>query len=424
MKPLFVVTNKENALFLKKSLENEIDALIALKEKDNKFYVYIEEEKIIETLVKSHKIYEGNKQLRNDTYWIDTNGIEMPLNLLPLYYAKLPKGRILSSNEYPIDINLFIQGIINCFKAPNHSVEAKYNKEDNSISFYIESQYYNQEVAKYLIENYVRYVGFEKIYLYDVYGNILGKTDALKKEQTSNMITFFKKSLFINALYNPLGNNIVPKNYIKNKKHDGFIISEHNISVRDFNIRTIRGNKTICWKDKIYGTFTLDESKTFDKYYDSYSGHIIPIDKTNFNMIDDAEFITTIQKINSYYDGIDVITEIKLVRNCLGYDFEEHCIRDGLFSDTPHHDIRSYIVLKEYFRIIGKNQLLHYSSTGNAFEIYLLPDNWKIENGLENIADPIIFTSLNDLQKDYENYEIIKELTETKEDNYLKKKKA
>ena len=144
----------------------------------------------------------------------------------------------------------------------------------------------------------------------------------------------------------------------------------------------------------------------------------------DFNMIDDAEFITTIQKINSYYDGIDVITEIKLVRNCLGYDFEENCIRDGLFSDTPHHDIRSYIVLKEYFRIIGKNQLLHYSSTGNAFEIYLLPDNWKIENGLENIADPIIFTSLNDLQKDYENYEIIKELTETKKDNYLKKKKA
>ena len=143
----------------------------------------------------------------------------------------------------------------------------------------------------------------------------------------------------------------------------------------------------------VEGNFVVYEEKKYSYYFDDKTRKQIDISIQPFIMLDNGVFTTSISIENN--EKIMVKTYIELVRNIVGYNFDGKSVRDGLFNNFEHKDCRGNLEINEYYQIIAnRTRLLHYSDNSDFFEVYELPENWQITDGISNLEYPKVFDDM------------------------------
>ena len=141
------------------------------------------------------------------------------------------------------------------------------------------------------------------------------------------------------------------------------------------------------------GTFVVYEKKDYSYYWDNKTNKQTDITVQPFIMLDNGVFTSKISVENN--GKIMVKTYIELVRNIVGYNFDGKSVRDGLFNNFEHKDCRGNLEINEYYQIIAnRTRLLHYSDNSDFFEVYELPENWQITDGISNLEYPKVFDDM------------------------------
>ena len=187
------------------------------------------------------------------------------------------------------------------------------------------------------------------------------------KIKNKEMHSYFNNSFFIKSINYPATNN----------------------KIRYFNITNAKTNPTIFWQEKLWGNFLVE-----------ITGNSI--------MLDNGEFITTLQAIKNYdFDGVEITNDVNLARCIVGSDKIEKNIRDEYFYNVPHTDKRCKLEIKEYYKVLKNNKLIHYIDNQNYFEIYNLPDNYDKSMGLDILNTPEFYDSLEHYNENSLEYEEI-----------------
>ena len=147
-------------------------------------------------------------------------------------------------------------------------------------------------------------------------------------------------------------------------------------------------------QDEVYGNFLKQSKEKIVRYYwDNKTNKQTDITVQPFIMLDNGVFTSKISVENN--GKIMVKTYIELVRNIVGYNFDGKSVRDGLFNNFEHKDCRGNLEINEYYQIIAnRTRLLHYSESSDFFEVYELPENWQITDGISNLEYPKVFDDM------------------------------
>ena len=187
------------------------------------------------------------------------------------------------------------------------------------------------------------------------------------KTRNNEMHSYFTNSFFIKSIYNPVINN----------------------KVRYFDITNAKSNPTVFWQEKIWGNF------------------LVEINDQSI-MLDNAEFIMTLQAIKTNdFDGVEIRNEVNLARCIAGSKEIPKNIRDEYFSNVPHTDIRCKLEIKEYYKILKNNKLIHYIDGQTYFEIYNLKDNYDKSMGLDILYTPQFYDKIEHYDENSLEYEEI-----------------
>lgn len=198
------------------------------------------------------------------------------------------------------------------------------------------------------------------------------------KIKNNEMHSYFTNSFFMKSIYCPAINN----------------------KVRYFNITNAKTNPTIFWNEKLWGNF------------------LVEINDESI-MLDNGEFIMTLQVINNYdFDGLEIKNEVNLARCIVGNNEIPKNIRDEYFKDIPHSDIRCKTEVKEYYRVLKNNKLIHYIDGQTYFEVYNLPENYDKSMGLDILYMSQFYDKIEHYDKNLPEFEEIAEIFE--ENNKVK----
>ena len=194
------------------------------------------------------------------------------------------------------------------------------------------------------------------------------------KIKNNEMHSYFTNSFFMKSIYCPAINN----------------------KVRYFNITNAKTNPTIFWNEKLWGNFLVEIN-----------------DKSI--MLDNGEFIMTLQAIKNYdFDGVEIRNEVNLARCIVGNNEIPKNIRDEYFKDIPHSDIRYKTEVKEYYKVLKNNKLIHYIDGQTYFEVYNLPENYDKSMGLDTLYMPQFYNKIEHYDKNLPEFEEIAEIFEAK----------
>lgn len=203
------------------------------------------------------------------------------------------------------------------------------------------------------------------------------------------MKSYFDKSMFIQGIKYPSGGNIAPKTDNYNKNYNVNITNDSNIKI----LKTVTTENGL----EIYGNFLSSETKET----------IIRNKTYKFYIEDKGYYLSTLIKND---DEITITTFINLNRETAGINFDDICFKDGLFKNIKHDNSSNTLNLKEHFKLSkNKKRLIHYSPDSPNFEVYNLPENFKLEDGLEKLNNPELFDDIcynntDENIKEFESY--------------------
>lgn len=111
---------------------------------------------------------------------------------------------------------------------------------------------------------------------------------------------------------------------------------------------------------------------------------------------------------------VSMTTTVNVSRKIEGIDLDGKNDRDAFFTCLSGNGSAGSVTYTEHFvKIANGTRLLHYSEEYEAFEVFDLPNNWFIENGIakETVGYPKVFddTTFDKDDKDLDEiYEILK----------------
>lgn len=169
--------------------------------------------------------------------------------------------------------------------------------------------------------------------------------------------TFFDNSLFHDIIWHPCGSNIAP----------------HNDDFYHYMGYYHQGGE---WKDDDY---KLDNDKKL-----IVIGYFKAFCEKGINkecvVTESGDFVS---KITVAMNSVSLTTKINVRRDVQGIDRDGQNYRDAFFTCLTSGNSEGTIICTEHFILIGEGtRLLHYSEDFDFFEIFDLPNNWNILDGI------------------------------------------
>lgn len=396
-KGAFIIYHDQEALLFSNSLnrrgiENKISNYLGSK------VVYVQEENYLESIEKGNLIAKEEQSIYID--WLNAYGEKRPIGYVPLMYCILPERRRgditwesfnVSGNKCPKDIKAYLETIQNIFE---RDVKIVYNCSDNALEVLMEGDFSEQKqlVSKGEIFNkFVINNPFTKTLYLEKDGKVI-QTEETKKIDKSGLNSYLYHSLFFEGLAYPEGTNISPKIDDSNDtKITGFKTDRSSYGLRKFDIISSVDDKD---SKNITGNFVATIEKRYNHYWDADEKIGTNMSEAEtFVMLDNGNFNTQI--IVESPTDIRVDTKMEVVRNVSGYNYDQKTVRDMYFGNKAHDDSRFDLEIREYFKMIKPNKLLHYSDNSDFFETYYLPNGWKLTDGIEKLGTPRVYDDIN-----------------------------
>lgn len=388
-KAAFLILEPKTALKFVKLLSENLGLKNGSVEYQINHIVYVPDNKYHECLEEGFEIAKFNKW---DLSWINAYNEPRPIGYFSVMYCQLPPTRIADiswemldmPNYCPPDIKEYIEKLKRFLRW--RDIKIKYDNKENAIEFLIETQFGEYELLKdscrrfdYLTKN----SPFTKTRFLEKDGKLIAEP----KEEKSTMESYLEKSMFLDGLFRPDGANIAPKTDTSQDFKTGYKYRTSKYGIRNFESNFTEFNDT---SSMVEGNFVVYEEKKYSYYFDDKTRKQIDISIQPFIMLDNGTFTTSISIENN--EKIMVKTYIELVRNIVGYNFDGKSVRDGLFNNFEHKDCRGNLEINEYYQIIAnRTRLLHYSESSDSFEVYELPENWQITDGISSLGYPKVF---------------------------------
>ena len=391
-KAAFLILEPKTALKFVKLLSENLGLKNGSVEYQINHIVYVPDNKYHECLEEGFEIAKFNKW---DLSWINAYNEPRPIGYFSVMYCQLPPTRIADiswemldmPNYCPPDIKEYIEKLKRFIGG--RDIKIKYDNKENAIEFLIETQFGEYELLKdscrrfdYLAKN----SPFTKTRFLEKDGKLIAEP----KEEKSTMESYLEKSMFLDGLFRPNGANIAPKTDTSQDLTTGYKYRTSKYGVRNFESISTNFDDVHGMSE---GTFVVYEKKDYSYYWDNKTNKQTDITVQPFIMLDNGTFTTSISIENN--EKIMVKTYIELVRNIVGYNFDGKSVRDGLFNNFEHKDCRGNLEINEYYQIIAnRTRLLHYSDNSDFFEVYELPENWQITDGISNLEYPKVFDDM------------------------------
>ncbi len=425
MKTVFLCKSKEEAKLLSnklklEGLENEV-----IDSNFTDYGIQVNQDDYIKCLEIGTKI--AKKEKYSTVYWVNQYDELNRLGFIPVAYYILPKNkgcRVASGvSKFSIyedkDIQYFfkyLKDFLDVYLKGSHDYQIKYNRADNAIEVLFETGYDQHskivEACK-IFNSHQEDIFCETVVYLEKNGKLIETPEKEKEEnKRKGLNSYLYNSLFFEGLFHPEGNNISPKSDDEENENDfsGYKCSMSGYGVNEFDVKSI---SSIGDQEKlINGTFIAYLDKEYGYYWDNLKKEPTNLEtKKIFSMIDNGEFETSIKLVSS--TELNVNTKASIVRNVIGYNYDESTVRDGFFGNNNHKDSRFGFSINEYFKIISNNRLLHYSDASSLLEIYDMPEGFKLEDGFD--INKAIYSNvynennIGELEKD-EDYQLIKEI--------------
>ncbi len=172
--------------------------------------------------------------------------------------------------------------------------------------------------------------------------------------------TYIFNSLFHYIIKVPNGSHIAPHNDEFFKSMDNYC-GYHNFSPY---ITEIVSENQFTMK----GEFLVNDYKG-DIYNDNYRV-----------VTDSGDYLSELSFDENH---VSITTTINVSREVKGTELDTPNIRDNFFTCLSGNGSSGTIIYTEHFiPIANRTRLLHYSDEYDNFEIFELPDNWQISDGI------------------------------------------
>lgn len=340
----------------------------------------------------------------NDRYeinWIDFDNIPRPVGYIPVMYGVLPqtqKGNELwgaynmPGSGCPTDLRDYV----NCLRdyCGVCDVALGYNKVDNAFTFFVTAPFISHDLMVKRCKgfNYVNgYTPFIETYYPSSDNSLTIDSKKVEEERTNALKSYFFNSLFHDIIRYPEGANIAPHN-------DDY---PHYMGCYGGDTYLAPNVIEVLPEDKLLvkGEFKLNDTKGNKDYTEKYC------------VVTDSGDFTS--ELSFEQSGVTITTTTNVSREVVGTDLDGQNHRDAFFTCLSINGSQGTITCTEHFvKIANGCRLLHYSEEFDSFEIFELPNNWFIENGLtdETTGYPKVFddTAFDHDDKDLnEVYEIL-----------------
>lgn len=335
-----------------------------------------------------------------DMSWMNAYSEPRPIGYISIMCSSLPKTREAESlweffqfpGRCPIDIYEYIEKLKDFLCG--RSIKIKYNSSMHTIEFLIRGLLEDYEFVKkqcekflYLVENspFIKTTFLEK-------DGTLIKTEIEEEKEESTLKSYFNESAFVDGLLCPMESNIISKTDSEQDLSTGYKYNVREFGVRNFNILSVDTDDSI---ENIEGTFLVYEKKDYNFYWNNERKEkTICKSVMPFIMLDNGVFISHITILDE--ETVLVSTNVNVIRNIVGWNFDGKSVRDGFFSFLAHEDCKGTLELNEYYKIISnRTRLLHYSLSSDFFEVYDLPHGWDVRDGIAKLECPKVFDAVN-----------------------------
>lgn len=315
--------------------------------------------------------------------WVDVHNDAQPIGYIPIMYGLLPQERsndILENFsrfvEYPVrfypqDLKAYLFGLRNYCGVDGSFM--KYYQEDYAFAIFVKAPFKDHELMVQRCKGFNLSNDkspFIKIYYPECDHSLMIDQEKRKKEVLEQQKSYFGYSLFHSILYYPDGVSIAPHNtYFRT----GHRCCSHSAKV-ELEHTEVSQNKSI-----MKGTFVAEDQQR------------IPHSNQYCNVTDSGQFQSEFAFMK---DGVSISTDIHVARSIEGIDFDGQKLRDAFFTCLSGDGSEGNVHCTEYFVTIANGtRLLHYSLEFDSFEIFDLPSNWFVDQGLslDTIGCPKVF---------------------------------
>lgn len=288
--------------------------------------------------------------------WIDINNDKHSWGYIPIMHCVLPQTQSLASEETAERVRKYKADLMEFCAA---DIKLEYNHSDNTCIFLAKASFSKHElmIKRCRGFNYVNeHTPFIETYYPDWKGSLDVDFEEVKKERIDKLESYFDNSLCYYALSKPAdGFSIMPWVFDIPKNH--------------------RSYKRECWYDGI--TKSISDGKLYIK--GKFKTRTAK-DEPRCNVIEEGLFTS---KITIVQNRVSMTTTIDVSRKIEGENFDDIDIRDAFFPFLSKDGGSGSVTYTEHFVVIDNGtKLLHYSEEYEPFEIFVLPTNWFIENGL------------------------------------------
>lgn len=309
---------------------------------------------------------------RYEISWVDADNVPHPVGYIPIMYGVLPqtqKGNILwesyNTKEFgtPDELIKYINYLgIFCGVS---NVILNYNSGDNAFTILVTAPFamHDLMVKRCRGFNYVNeYTPFIETYYPSYDNSIIIDSKSVLEKRFNDLKSYFYNSLFHDIIRYPQGANIAPHNddyprYMGSYGRTTFLSSN--------NFETMPENKL-----SINGEFEVVDKKGNEFHENKYC---VVTDSGNFSSI-----------LSFSKNEVSMTTEVNVSRQIVGNNLDGQNDRDAFFTCLSGNGSEGKISCTEHFvKIANGTRLLHYSDEFDSFEVFNLPNNWFIENGLD-----------------------------------------
>ena len=380
-------------MLARNGIENELGWFLG------KRLIYVSASKYLECLEMGTKL--GKEKGFTTISWVNAYNERRPFGYIPLMYGIVSKTIIESNIEMHISI---------LKKILRRNIFVKYNGVNDALEILVEADLGEYEALLEkckTINEWFANTPFESIMYFEKGGKLI-QSDAKAKTERTGITSYFYQSMFYEGLQYPKGDNNSPKT-CDDIETTGFKSGNNSWGLRKFDVTSEIEDSM----SKVFiGNFEADVYKEYDRYWDAETSEVEYLKlKRIFVMADRGDFHTQVTIENEKDIMVDTI--IKNVRETFGINYDGVTIRDSYFGNNNHENSKFDIKIREYFKMIDSNKLVHYSDSFDYVEIYDLPNGWNIIDGLDKLDYPS-YTDIDKLKND-SDYPLIKNLMNKRE---------
>ena len=372
--------------------------------------LYVTKEDYHRTIADGSLIAQINDLL--DIGWVDVNNVPHPIGYIPIMYGVLPQTQNGSefwsiynkpNYECPDDFRNYINDLKNY--CGTSDVILKYNMANNAYNIFIKGTFASHKLMSERCKGFNSIIDntpFIDVYYPECDNYIIIDSKEIIEQRNDRLKSYFEHSLFHDIIRHPDGSNIAPHND-EYPHYMGIYGGSTCLSIN--SIEQLQE-----FKYTFKGEFTTKDRKG-----------IIDSREPNCIVTDSGDFTS---ELSLDENQVSMTTTVNVSRTVEGTDLDGQNRRDNFFTCLSDEDSNGTVTYTEHFvKIANGTRLLHYSDEYDYFEIFDLPNNWLIENGLslETIGYPKVFDDVTYDLDDKDLAEVYELLSNRKKELVFKK---